>query len=367
MHIKSFKYRLYPTKAQRTKMNHILDECQILYNHFLSERTLAWERKKEHVSLYDQIGTIPSLKKQRPSLKEVYAQSLQDVATRVDLAFKAFFRRCKSGEKPGYPRRKNDTYDSFRYPQFYPKGCPFQFVENNRIKLAKVGNIKARIDRPIQGMPKNCTVRRTSTGKWFVSISCAVEDQPLPVNKLEVGIDLGLSAFATMSDGSRIANPRFFKKEQAALAKAQRRFEKQKKGSVARRKAKKVVARVHERIRNKRIDFCHQESRKVVNKYGIICVEDLSVNRLLEERKYSKSIADAAWGMFLGFTSYKAESAGRRVVQVDPRNTSQICSNCGEIVKKSLSERIHRCTCGYVEDRDVNAARNILQRALQVS
>ena len=164
-----------------------------------------------------------------------------------------------------------------------------------------------------------------------------------------------------MSDGSKIKNQRFFKKEQDALAKAQRRLEKQTKGTPERRKAKKVVARVHERITNKRTNFCHQESRKVVNKYGIICVEDLSINRMLEEQKYSKSIADAAWGQFIGFTSYKAENAGRTLVKVNPAYTSQDCSRCGHRQKMDVSVRVYVCPdCGLIIDRDLNASKNIL-------
>ena len=360
MNIKrTFKYRIYPTSLQKSLLEKTLEECRWLYNYCLDERKTAYEMTKTSPTAYNQIKNIAVLKKTRPSLETVHSQVSQNIPIRLDLAFQSFFRRCRNGEKPGYPRFKGvGQYHSITYPQ---DNGAFKIVDDNRIKLSKIGNIKIKYHRPTEGKVKTCTVSKTSTGKWFVFLSCEIEPQPLPVNKLEVGIDMGLSTFATMSDKSKVKNPRFFKKEQDALAKAQRRLEKQTKGTPERKKAKKVVARIHERITNKRTNFCHQESRKVVNKYGIICVEDLSINQLMEKRQYSKSIADAAWGQFLGFVSYKAESAGRTLVKVNPAYTTQDCSRCGHRQKMDTRVRVYDCPdCGLSIDRDLNASYNIL-------
>jgi len=359
---KSFKYRIYPSAAQKTILNKTLVECQILYNHLLSERTISWEQHKKSLSLYQQQKTFTLLKSQRPSLDIVYSQVLQNVSVRVDLAFKSFFRRCRSGEKPGYPRRKINTYDSITYTQL--NNGSFKLFQK-KIHLSKIGDIGIKQHRNLEGIPKTCTVSRTATGKWYVGISCEVESKPLPQNKSVVGIDLGLKSFAVLSDSTRISNPRFFKEEENNLAKAQRSFSKQRKRTRGYKKKKRVVARIHERIKNKRHNFCHQESSKIIKKYGTICVEDLNTKKMLEEKKFSKSISDAAWSLFLSCLSYKAESADRTFVKINPAYTTQTCSCCGHRQQMPLNERIFRCEkCGLVIGRDLNAAINIKRAGL---
>jgi putative transposase len=181
-----------------------------------------------------------------------------------------------------------------------------------------------------------------------------------------IGVDFGLKQFAVLSNGEAIANPRFFRTEEKRLVKAQRKLSAAKKGSPEQKKGRKIVARVHERIANKRRDFAHQESRKLVNRFAIIVFENLNIRGMLKNTRLAKSIADAAWNQLAQFTSYKAENAGRCVVQVNPRNTSQTCSKCGELVEKDLSVRVHHCSsCGLTLDRDHNAAINILALGLQ--
>jgi putative transposase len=361
---KTFKYRIYPTANQKTLLENVLEECRWLHNQLIYQKKTLWETSKQSIGLYAQQEFAKELCKTRPTLDEVHSQVVQQTAVRVDLAFKAFFRRCKSGETPGYPRFKGQgQYHSFTYPQ-----SGYKIIDDNRIKLSKIGNVKIKQHREIEGKIKTCTVSKTSTGKWFVFLSCEVEPQPLPVNKLEVGIDLGLTTFATMSDGSKISNPRFFAQEEKALAKAQRKFAKQKKGTPERRKAKRIVAKVHERIVNKRTNFCHQESGKVVNKYGFICMEDLNIKNMLVKGtfpKLSKSISDAAWGLFLNLLCFKAESAGRTAVKVNPAFTTQDCSSCGTRQVLKLSDRTYSCgVCGLSMDRDLNASKNILRVGL---
>lgn len=364
MHKIAYQYRLYPTSKQEKLMLKTLNECRWLYNHFLEERKVAWEDYEQSLTLYSQIKNLPSLKNDRPSLSTVHSQVLQNVAVRLDLAFKAFFRRVKAGEKPGYPRfRGANWYDSFTYPQ-YPSGG-FS-VSTDSITLSKIGNIKTIIHHPIEGIIKTCTIRRTSTGKWFTTFSCEVPDNPLLESNAEVGIDVGIASFATLSNGETIPNPRFFRTDEKALAKAQRRMSKEAKGTPKRDKRRKVVAHIHERIANRRNDFAHQQSRKIVNRYGLIAVEDIRSNRMVHNHCLAKSISDVAWGQFFNYLSYKAESAGRKFVKVNPAYTSQDCSTCGHRQKMPLDVRVFKCPCCNLElDRDHNASLNILRLGRQ--
>lgn len=361
MHKITYKYRIYPTKKQATTMNNILNECRWLYNHFLSQRKEFWEQKQKSLSLYDQINTLSSLKKERTSLDIVHSQILQNVAVKIDLAFKAFFRRVKTGEKPGYPRfRGKGRYDSFTYPQVGFK------INKDSINLSKIGIVKAKIHRLAGNIPKTCCVRKTSTDKWFVAFSCEVENIPLPESKEVIGIDVGLENFATLSNGEKITNPRFFRVDEKFLAKAQRRLAKLDNGTSQRQKARRVVSHIHERIANRRSNFAHQCSRQIVNKFGVIAVEDLSINRMVHNHCLAKSISDVAWGQFANYLAYKAEYAGRKYIAVSPAYTSQDCSRCGHRQKIPLSIRIFICSCcNFVLDRDHNASLNILTLGLQ--
>lgn len=196
-------------------MQHALDECRWLYNRLLEERKQAWDDAETTVTLYDQINRLVALKAERTTLADVHSQVLRNVAVRIDLAFKTFFRRVKAGETPGYPRfRGYNRYDSFCYPGSGHK------VNGQRVSLSKIGSVKAVVHRPLEGTAKTCCVRRTSTGKWFVTFSREVEDAPLPATDSAVGIDVGLTTFATMSDGSEVATPRFFRRDEHDLTRA---------------------------------------------------------------------------------------------------------------------------------------------------
>jgi putative transposase len=360
--LKTFQYRLYPTKEQATKMTATLEECRWLYNHFLAERKVAWEERQESTRLYHQLGALPTLKAERPSLATVHSQVLQNVGARIHLAFQAFFRRVKAGEKPGYPRfRGRERYDSFCYPQA-PSGCQ---LNGDRLTLSGIGTVRVVLHRPLEGKPKTVCVRRSSTGKWFVTFSCEWEPMPLPESPAPVGIDVGLASFATLSTAATIENPGFFRQEEAALAQASRKLAREAKGTPKRRQRRKVVARVHERTRWKRQDFAHQHSRRIVNRFGFIAVEDLSVNRMVHNHCLAKSISDAAWAAFAALLSFKAGWAGRTFIAVNPAYTSQACSQCGHRQKMPLADRVYRCPCcGLERDRDHNASLNILTRGL---
>src|SRR6266704_3706815 len=360
---KMFQYRIYPTKKQVHKLNETLEECRWLYNHLLEKRKETYEQEGISLSLYQQQETFAILKQERPPLKEVHSQVLQNVAVRVDLAMQAFFRRCKEhAEKPGFPRFKGyGRYDSFTFPQ-----SGFSITHDSRVVLSKIGALKMVYHRQIKGKIKTCTLQRSSTGKWYVSFSIECESERLPDVPTQIGIDVGLKTFATLSDGEEIENPRFFRKEEKALAKVQRKHSKLTKGTPERRAHRKAVARVHERIAWRRENFTHQESRKIVNTYGVICVEDLSVNRMTHNHCLAKSIADASWSAFLAQLDAKAEEAGRQFAKVNPAYTSQTCSRCGHRQKISLDVRVFNCPCCSSHlDRDLNAALNILALGLQ--
>lgn len=338
-----------------------LRECRVLYNTLLAERRDAYTQTGKSPSLYAQQGRFPDLKEMNPALREVHSQVLQNVAVRIDLAFKAFFRRVKAQEKPGYPRfRRANRYDSFTYPQ-----SGFR-VESGRVFLSKIGHVKAVIHRPLEGTIKTATVRKSATGKWFVCFSCEVETEPLPESTQTVGVDVGLKDIIATSDGESVPAPRFLRKEEKELARTQRRLSEAPKGSRERAKRRKMVAKVHERINNKRTNFAHQQSLRLVNRYGFIVVEDLCVNRMNKNHCFAKSIMDAAWTDLTGKLTYKAEWAGRTLVRVNPAYTTQDCSCCGHRQLMPLWRRVYDCpNCGLCVDRDTNAAKNILRLGLQ--
>ena len=364
---KTFKYRLYPSKRQQRLLDQQVEECRWLYNHLLAARRDAWEQRQESLRLYDQQATLPALKAARPALAEVQSQVLQNVAVRIDLAFQAFFRRVRTGDTPGYPRFRGwGRYASITYPQV-PVGCRLD-TDTKRLRLHGVGEVKILLPRPMEGTPKTATISRSSTGKWYACFSCeCAEPAPLPETGQQVGIDVGLKTFATLSTGNEVANPRFFRAEERALAKVQRAHSKLEKGTPERAKHRKVIARVHERIAWRRGDFTHQHSRRIVNTFDLIAVEDLSVNRMVHNHCLAKSIHDVAWSQFASLLSYKAAWAGRKYVAVNPAYTSQDCSSCGHRkTDLSLADRTYTCPCcGVVLDRDYNASLNILRLGQQ--
>ena len=345
-------------------MEATLETCRLVYNSLVNDRKFQYDTANVSVGYFTQKAYLPAWKKDHPELKEVYSQVLQDVAHRVHLAFDAFFDRVKKGETPGFPRVKGaGQYDSITYTQ----GKNFK-VGGSTIEFPKLGKVKAKLHRRPWGEVKNCTIRRIN-GKWFASLCQEVEAEHLPPSNEAIGIDVGLKTFAALSNGEFIENPRFFRKDEKSLAKAQRKLSKQKRGSRERKKARKVVSRIHERIRNRRHDFCHQNARRLVNRFGIIAVEKLNVKNMLGNHCLAKSISDAAWSQFRSVLVQKAESAvNREVVECNPAYTSQDCSGCGYRpdglegrTKKKLSDRWHLCPmCGLSLDRDTNAAVNIL-------
>jgi putative transposase len=384
---KAFKYRLYPTRKQAATLQFTLDRNRELYNASLEERKEAYRMSHISISYQDQSAQLPEIKELRPEYKEIYSQILQDTLKRVDKAFKAFFKRCKEGKTPGFPRFQGyERYDSFCYPQIEKlKGKPTISIENGKVILPKIGHIKVKQHRPLEGKAKTCTIKREGDC-WYAVIVCEVEARAkLAYTDLPIGIDMGLKHFMTGSYGDVVENPRFFRKSHGRLKKLQQGLAKKKKRSNRRKKAVQSVANAHKKVRNQRRDFHHKQARILVETYDPIVFEDLSMHNMVskpkakqdENGKYlpngaaakgglNKSIHDAGWGSFIELVKHKAECAGVTVMQVDPRKTSQICSACGkEGEHKDLSVRTHICThCGVVLDRDHNAAINILDRGL---
>lgn len=346
---RTFKFRLFPRKAQTTRLNCTLGLCCELYNAGLQERRDAYKFERKSVGYIEQANQLPEIKEIRPELNEIHSQVLQDVLRRLDKAFQAFFRRVKERTgKAGFPRfRPRKRYDSFTYTQ-----SGFS-IRSGKLRLSKIGDVKIKLHRPIEGKVKTLTITRSPAGKWYACFSVEVATQLLPACERSVGIDVGLSAFCTLSTGERIDNPRFFRTDEKALAKAQRK------------KKSEAAKRIHERIKFRRNNFAHQLSHSLISLYSAIFFEKLNIQGMLRNHRLAKSISDAAWNQLIMFTSYKAESAGRLCGQVDARGTSQQCSARGAIVVKDLSQRTHDCSCGLSLDRDVNAAHNILSRGLE--
>src|SRR5581483_1579100 len=354
---KTYKFKLKPPPDQERAMEFVLRRCRELYNAALQERRDAWQKCGVGITVAGQSAQLPDLKEVRPDYRDIHSQVLQDVLTRLDRAFHAFFRRVKNGGKPGYPRFQGaNRYNSFTYKQF-GNGAT---LDNGFLVLAKIGRIAVRWSRPLEGTPKTVTVSKEADG-WYVCFSCVeVPVQPLPPTGQETGIDLGLESFATLSNGTMIHNPRCYRRAERRLKTAQRRVSRRKKGSNRRRKAVQLLAKAHQKVKRQRVDFHHKVALQLVRQNDTIYHEDLQTANMLKNHHLTKSIADAGWRRFLSILAAKAAYAGRRVVAVPPAYTSQTCSGCGVIVHKGLSVRWHSCPdCGTSLHRDHNAAKNI--------
>jgi putative transposase len=356
---KTFKYKLKPTPQQERELERVLALCRHIYNAAVGERREAWRMRGVAVTYYQQKAELPSIKEAMPEYAEVNAQILQDVVLRVDRAFQAFFQRMREGQTPGYPRfHGHDRYNSFTYPQVGDHGGAR--LDNGFLVLSKIGRVAARWSRPLEGTPKTVTVSREADG-WYASISCAdVPARPLPPTGQETGIDLGIEAFATVSDGTRIFSPGWYRRAERALKTAQRRVSRRKKGSNRRRKAVNLLAKAHLKVKRQRQDFHHKTALGLVRANNVIYHEDLQVRNMVKNHHLAKSITDAGWSQFVSILTYKAACAGREVIAVNPAFTSQTCSGCGVLVSKGLSVRWHSCPdCGTSLHRDHNAAKNI--------
>jgi len=378
----AYQYKLRPNKDQIATIELWLDLLRRQYNYRLGERFSWWEENRCPVNACPLIMPIPQLRERPdyysqkkdlvntkdkfPEYKLIHSQVLQDCIKRVKLAFDRWFKADKNGQRLGKPRFKGKgRYHSFTYPQI-KQDC----IEGNKINLPKIGKVKLIQHRPLPlGFKiKTVTISRKADG-YYVTLS--LEDKSVPALSSDVkptsentlGIDMGLKEFLVTSEGESVPIPQYYRKSQKRLKTLQKRLSRKKKGSKRWLKAVKAVAKQHKKVADKRKDFHFKTANELLSKAEVIAHEDLNIKGLAKTR-LSKSINDAAWGKFLTILTVKAENAGQKTIAVNPQNTSQDCSNCGEKVPKELSIRTHSCPhCGIEIDRDLNAAINIKNRA----
>ncbi|NET81927.1 MAG: transposase [Moorea sp. SIO1F2] len=379
--ISAYQYRLRLTKAQESEIEKWLDMLRCQYNYLLADRFNWYEQNRCSINscplicnlpdlrnnpdYFSQKKTLPQLKKDRPWYKVVQSQVLQDCVKKVDLAFKRFLKGDSNGKRSGRPRFKGkNRYRSFTFPSL--SKTP---IDGNILTLPKFGKVKMIYHRPIpEGVKiKTATITRKADG-YYVTLSVQDDSVPdiIPIDSASnpVGIDMGLKSFLVKSDGSEVPIPQYYRKAQKRLKKIQKAVSRSKKGSNNRKKAVSKLGKAHKKVADTRKDFHFKTAKGLLDDHDIIAHEKLNIKGLAKTRM-AKSVLDAGWGQFLSILSNKAENAGLVTIAVNPRNTSQNCSNCGTKVLKRLKDRIHSCPkCGYTEDRDVNAAKNILKLAV---
>lgn len=379
---RTFRFRMHPTFHQKVALAQQLEYQRELYNAALEEHVGAWEWERRSVTYVDQCRTLTELRSVRPELLTSGATLCRGTLKRVNWAFDAFYERVKHGETPGYPRFKSARrYSSLQWED--AKGWKLK-VSESRLYVMGIGEIRVNLHRPIIGVPKAITVKREGE-KWWLSLRCAdIPAEPLPPTGREVGIDLGVVNLVATSDGGLFVGEQFGMRASSRLSLAQQKRDRQILGSNRRRRQAAEVARLHRKVANQRANAAHQLSRRLVNDYDFISMEELAIKEMARAPKskpnpdqegaflpngaaakatLNHAIHDAGWGILKSLLLYKAESAGRVVVMVDPHYTSQTCAECGHVdAGNRVSQAVFRCLgCGHEDHADLNAARNILR------
>jgi putative transposase len=376
--MKNYRYCLYPTEEQVSKLMSWIAICRQQYNSALLDRQQHYRQYRKGLSRMQQQKQLAADKKQHPILHTVPSQPLQETLFRLEKAYQNFF----SG-RARYPRLKTERdYRSLTFTQFgtgtrrqkqkngsfveRPVRYAASFDEKGQLCITQLGYISVDYHRPLIGRVKQVILKQEIDGRWYAifSVEEPAQDKKPKSPSLETGIDRGLKVFAALSNGEMIENPRFLRKKEKQLARAQRRLSRKQKGSSNARKQRAWVQQLHAKVKHQRQDFLHKETTRLANIYGLNAIEELKVRSMIKNHRFAKSIADVGWGMFAQMLDYKTRDRGGMLVKVAPHYTSVNCSCCGHPVKKSLSTRTHICPkCGFIADRDTNAALNILQKA----
>lgn len=366
--MKTFEYRLYPHKAQLSLLMQCLIESRRLYNEMLEVVKQQYEEKGTFPSKYDLTRIFAGR-----GGEHVPATTVQTLADRLSKSLQRFLARKELALNVGFPRfKKGNQWHSLQLRQ-YGKDVYLHEDKKHLVVPKKLGHfLKIKLHRPIEGTPRTVHLVLRADGHWYALIVCETEPhtehEPTTCDHPDIGIDVGLKSFLTDSEGQLVENPRFYRTSQKTLRRKQRQLSRRKKGSHRRRKAAKNVAKTHLKINRQRRDHHFKIAMPYAEGYQRIVVEDLTICTMVKNHHLAKSILDASWGAFLDILEAKAASAGHQVVRVNPRFTTQKCSKCGEIVQKTLSVRTHICPfCGYVADRDLNAAKNILMAGARPS
>lgn len=356
--LKAYKYRLYPNKEQREYINKTIGCARFIYNKMLGDKIAHYKETKEMLK-----NTPSQYKKEYEWLKEVDSLALANAQMNLDKAYKNFFRDVKVG----FPKFKSKKKSSNSYTTNNQKGTVY--IENGYIKVPKLKTmIRIQQHRKFVGTIKSCTISKSKTNKYYISILVDVDIKPLPKTDKKVGIDLGLKEFAICSDGYRVPNPKFLRRTEKRIKFLQRSLSRKQKGSSNRDKARLKLAKTFEKLVNQRKDFLHKLSTKLINENQVIVIEDLKVSNMVKNHKLAKAISEASWSEFRTLLTYKAEWYGRELI-IAPSNyaSSQLCHVCGykNIDVKNLGLRAWKCPCCNTEhDRDMNASINLLKLAM---
>lgn len=367
MSIKNYTYefRIYPTKEQEIVFAKHFGSSRFIYNYFLHQRKEHYlntnETEKRTLNYYDNARELTKLKKGKEYewLREINSQSLQFSLKCLEVSFQRFYRKVSK-----FPKFRSKSHkQSFHIPQGFS-------IENNNLWIPKLKiPIKINLHREIEGKICGITIKKNPSGKYFACILVERNIKELKKNNKQIGIDLGLKDFIIDSNGNKIDNPKYYRKQEKELKYNQKQLSKKVKGSNNRNKQRIIVAKIHEKISNKRKDFSHKVSSKLINENQVICLESLSVKNMIKNHKLAKSISDTSWGTFANMLTYKANLYGRTISKIDRFfPSSKLCNNCGYINESlKLSNREWTCeSCNKVHDRDINAAKNILRQGLNL-